>query len=149
MCIRDSFQTEDGPATRVALGDPSVRSYWVNATPFGAPPGRTVLLEFDPVTLHLHTLGTADNDRARYAATSLASGNAGTAWAFAALGDSATRAAFDDSYFRAGAALLARGPAAYRQALATFGLGDSASDAPRRISEGIDTGDAELRAAIE
>lgn len=126
------FQTEDGPQSRYLLGDPRVRSYFINATPFGVPEGRTALLEFDPVTLHLRAELKAGNDRARYAATSLAAGDAGGAWAFAALGDSEMRSAFDLSYFRAGAALLARGPEAYLRTLARAGLADTTGDDPRR-----------------
>jgi len=128
------FQTEDGPATRVSLGDPSVRSYWVNATPYGATPGRVVLLDFDPATLHLRRDEPYTQGLTSHAASSVAAGEPGPAWAFAAAADSAERSTPQLGAFRSVAALLAEGPEAFRRELARAGFGDSTGSRPAELA---------------
>src|SRR5206468_6678162 len=75
------FQTEDGPAARLALGDPSVRAHFINDPPYRVAPDRYRVLNFDQNTLHLVSYEIPIAARAQYAASALARGDAGTAWA--------------------------------------------------------------------
>jgi hypothetical protein len=128
------FQTEDGPATRVSLGDPTVRAYWINEPPFGLVPGRFTVLVFDEQTRHLAPESFSSETQGALAASALAAGRGPSAWAFASHGDSARRARFELRYFRAAAALLARGVGAYRRGLEAEGLADTLGPGPERTA---------------
>ena len=119
------FQTEDGPATREALSDTSVRGYFFNAPPGLIPRERLALLTFDPQLMKLVRDHRPFVQRVQAAASSLFRNEAAGAWANASWGDSAEYANVATTYTRSLARLLAQGPEAYRDELARFGLADS------------------------
>jgi len=126
------FQSEDGPATRECLHDESVRSYWLNATPVLVEPTRFTVLAMDRQSWHLQKAAYTQDERSKLAASSLAAGEAGPAWAYALYGDPAENARFEFSYLRAAAALVAEGPARAQRELVATGLADSTGAAPER-----------------
>ncbi len=126
------FQSEDGPATRETLRDATVRSYWMNATPFGLVPGKFEILYFDYGTQHLAPYRPALRDRARLAASSVTAGEPAAAWAFANHGPPQENDGFDLHYYRTLAALMAEGVSGARRELALLGLSDTLGTAPER-----------------
>ena len=124
------FQSEDGPATRECLRDRSVRSYWLNAPPFGVRPGRYAILTLDAESAHLAPAVFRLETRGKLTATAVACGNAAAAWAFACYGDSAENARFELHYYRAAAALMVEGVAGARREYALLGLDDTTGSAP-------------------
>ena len=118
------FQSGDGPATRESLRDPSVRSYWLNAAPFGLEPGRLAILRLDPGSRHLRRTSYALDMRGKLAASSVAAGDAGAAWVYTQLGTPEENATIDLAYYRFAAALIAEGPERARRQLVVEGLAD-------------------------
>jgi hypothetical protein len=131
------FQTEDGPAARLALADPTVRGYFINGAPYRLRSGRYEVMNFDQDSLHLVRTGIPSADRGPYGGSALASGEAGVAWAFAAYGDSAELSAFDGKYIRSAAALVAEGAAGYVRELRASGLDDSSLATAHRLSAAV------------
>lgn len=123
------FQTEDGPATRESLRDPTVRAFFVNAPPYGLAPGAFTILSFRQESQHLELYRPPYRERAGLTATSVAEGNAPAAWAFSLYGDTAENRRFDLAYFRAAAALMGEGVSGARRELAAMGLADTAGPA--------------------
>ena len=143
------FQTEDGPASRVALADPGVRAYYLNGAPVFVERGRFEVLMFDPITKRLGPGGMPPAERIRAAATAVFRGQPGTAWAYASWADSASYDHPDRAYARAAARLMSGGAAAYRAALARGGLADSLGEGPATLAAWEFPADPDSRAAYE
>jgi hypothetical protein len=124
------FQSEDGPATRESLRDATVRSYWLNAPPYGIVPDRFTIMSLDPESGHLVPYRVESAERGKLAASSVAAGEAATAWAYAHFGSAEENASFDFHYYAAVAALMGEGVAGARRELARFGLDDTTGAAP-------------------
>jgi hypothetical protein len=143
------FQSEDGPATRVVLGDPSVRAWYINGVPQRVERGRFAVLMFDPAGMRLVADGMPPAERLRAAATAIFRGQAGTAWAYASWADARDEAQPDRAYARAAAVLLMDGAAPFRAALAAGGLADSLGARPVALAAAEFPADAPLRATYE
>jgi hypothetical protein len=143
------FQSEDGPASRVSLGDPTLRAYYINGLQPFVEPGRFAVLMFDPAAKRLGPGGMPPSERIRSAATAIFRGQAGTAWAYASWADSADFGHPDRAYARAAARLIAGGAAAYRTALESGRLADSLGVRPAELAAWEFPSDPELRAAYE
>ena len=128
------FQTEDGPATRESLRDPTVRAFFVNAPPYGLAPGAFAILSFRQESQHLELYRPPFRERAALTATSIAEGNAPAAWAFSVYGDTAENRSFDLAYFRAAAALMGEGVGGARRELAALGIADTAGPAAAALA---------------
>ena len=128
------FQTEDGPATRVALNDPTVRAYFINNPPGLVPREKLAILTFDFNRLKLGPDRDPLAKRTQDASTSLFLNQPAAAYAFASPADSIDYASVAASYQRAAARLLAQGPAGFRDELARMRLADSTGDAPARFA---------------
>ncbi len=126
------FQSEDGPATRESLRDRTVRSYWLNATPYGVDPDRFVILSLDHETSHLVPYALSREERGKLTASSVAAGEPAPAWAYSQYGDPAENHRFEFAYYRAAAALMAEGVPGMRRELAAIGLDDTTGSAPER-----------------
>ena len=124
------FQTEDGPAAREALRDPTVRAYWLYAPPYGLRPGSFEVLAFNSATRHLEHQKPPADYRLQLAANALASGQAAGAWALASCGDSAENARAEFRYLRLAAALQAGGVGGARRLLAVAGFDDVSAPPP-------------------
>ncbi|MEQ1831682.1 MAG: hypothetical protein ABL977_01420 [Candidatus Eisenbacteria bacterium] len=124
------FQSEDGPATREALRDRTVRSYWLNAPPYGLDPARVAMVSLDGGTRHLVPYEPDDATRSKLAASSVAAGEAATAWVYATAGGPQANQRFDFHYYAAAAALVGEGVAGMQRELALMGLADTAGPAP-------------------
>lgn len=129
------LQTEDGPATREALGNRNVRSFWVSEAPFGLRPGEYDVLVFNPETRHLERHALPTGVRLTLAANALARDRAGTAWAFALYGDTESNTNASLRYLLAAAALAAGGPAEYERVLRAAGMFDNSPEAARAWAE--------------
>jgi hypothetical protein len=157
LAVGSFFQTEDGPATREALRDPTVRAYWVNDPPYGLRRGRYALLEFDTGARRLSPSRLRDDSLATFAATGIALGRPARAWAFANYRDPMASPAlgsrFTLSYLRACAALVGEGVAGFQRELGSAGLLDSTGAQPARIAHGVMTSlpaaEAGLRSMLE
>lgn len=143
------FQTEDGPATRLALADPTVRAYYLNGPPLFVMRDRFAVLMFDPAIKRLGTGAMPPAERIRAAATAIFRGQAETAWAYASWADSSDYAHPDRAYARAAARLLSGGAGAFRAALAAGGLADSLGEAPARLAAWEFPADPALRLAYQ
>ena len=142
------FQSEDGPATRVALDDPTVRSWYINGVPVLVEPGRFTVLTFDPLAKRLERGSLPASERLRAAATAIFRGQPGTAWAFASWADSGDSGP-DREYARAAARLLSRGAAEFRAGLVSGGLADSAGARPAELAAREFPSDPALKAAYQ
>jgi hypothetical protein len=143
------FQSEDGPATRVVLGDPTVRAWYINGVPRRVERGRFAVLMFDPSATRLVADGMPPAERLRAAATAIFRGQAGTAWAYASWADARDEAHPDRAYARSAATLLMDGAAPFRAALAAQGLGDSLGIRPVALAAAEFPSDAALRTTYE
>lgn len=130
MPVGAFFQSEDGPATRECLRDRSARSYWLNAPPYGLDPSRFALLSLDAGTKHLVPFQPDEQERSKLAASSVAAGEAATAWVYANVSEPGADARFDFHYYAAAAALMGEGVAGARRELARIGLDDTTGAAP-------------------
>ena len=143
------FQTEDGPASRVALANPSVRAYYINGAPVFVGRGRFAVLMFDPIAKRLGPGGMPPAERIRAAATAIFRNQPGTAWAYASWADSADFDHPDRAYARAAARLITGGAGAYRAALVRGGLADSLGGSPATLAAWEFPADPDLRGAYE
>ena len=143
------YQTEDGPATRLALNDPTVRAYYINGPPLLVERHRLAVLMFDPLRKLLGPGGMPPSERIRSAATAVFRGQAGTAWAYASWADSSDYDHPDRAYARAAARLLSGGASSYRAALAEGRMADSLGERPAALAAWEFPTDAPLRSAYE
>jgi hypothetical protein len=128
------FQTEDGPATRESLQDPTARSFWLYKPPYGLQPGAFEILVFNPETRHLERHQLPPAYRYELATDALAVGNAPAAWALASYGDSAENSHMEFGYLRVAAALVQEGADAARRVLQGAGLADTSGLAPDTLA---------------
>lgn len=119
------FQTEDGPATRESLHDPTVRAYWLYQPPYPLRPGKFEILAFNLESRHLERHTLAASYRYELAANALAAGRSAAAWALASYGDSIENSGVGFRYLRMGSALIEEGPAGARRELRGFGQADA------------------------
>jgi hypothetical protein len=143
------FQSEDGPASRVALGDPRVRAFYINGAPVFVERGRFSVLMFDPIAKRLGPGAMPPAERIRAAATAVFRAQPGTAWAYASWAEGADYDHPDRAYARAAARLIAGGAAAYRVALADGRMTDSLGERPAALAAWEFPADPELRAAYQ
>jgi hypothetical protein len=145
------FQTEDGPATREALRDTSVRAYFANQVPLFVTRGRFVILSFGDPGLHFNSDPGPLATVVQSAATALAVGRTFTAYAWASDVDSTLLRRFDLAYLRAGSRLQVDGPNAFVRELADADHVDSLSgsiDADALAMVGGDPGLARAYAGV-
>ena len=128
------FQTEDGPATREALGDSTVRAYWLNEPGPDVAAGRVMVMAFDVDRFHLVRAEWSVGEAIRRAVNALVAGRGRAAGAFVQVPASPDSARFDRDYLRAAAALVERGPAGFVAALDAMGLADTLGEAPARLA---------------
>lgn len=142
------FQTEDGPATREALGDPTVRSYFMNLLPLRVERDRSAFVVFDLETLHLVKEPTTFRPSLEAASEAIMRGSGWLAYAIASAADTVGPHQFVLDYTRAAGRLIAEGPAGFAQGLNQAGLGDTLGTAPDSIAWAIAPGVAVLREGI-
>jgi hypothetical protein len=128
------FQTEDGPATREALGDSTVRAYWINEPGPDISAGRVMVLAFDIDRFHLERVEWPVGEAIRRALNAVVAGRGRAASAFVQVPASRDSARFDRDYLGAAAALVERGPAEFVAALAAMGLEDTLGENPARLA---------------
>lgn len=144
--LRTFLQTESGPALRVLLDDPTLRSAWVNEPPPGVERGRLAIFVFDDADLHLRKARWDADVSVERAANALIAGRAGAARAFTLYGDAGHEPY--RAYVRAGAALLERGPEAFRSQISSEGLPEALDDQPRLVHEAFAAVDDTIRRAV-
>jgi hypothetical protein len=124
------FQTEDGPATRECLRDPTVRAYYFRGLPMRVDREHLAILVFDPDSMHLvsmpHTFASAIENSSH----AVMCGNGWPAYAFASFADTAGAPRFALLYMCAAARLIEEGPLAYLQGLAEAGVTDTTGPTP-------------------
>ena len=125
------FQTEDGPATREALSDLTVRAYWLNEPGPISDPGRLAILSFDNQRNRLVKSEWSSRTALQRAMNAVMAGRPNAAVVFASYGEAEDPAAFDRRYIRAAALLVGHGPLTYVEALAV----DTVGTAPDSIAE--------------
>ena len=128
------FQTEDGPATREALGDPTVRSHWLNDPPADVAAGRLAVLTFNLDSLRLLRSRWSVNEGLKRAMKAVIAGRPRAARAFTLVAGERDEAGLDRCYVRAAATLLERGPSAYAAELPGCGVGDSTGASPDSVA---------------
>ena len=143
------FQTEDGPATREALRDTSVRAYWINDPPEDVHGDRLVILSFDPATMHLRLAHWTNATATRRATNAIVAGRASAANAFALHQLPEGSAPFDRIYIRTAAVLLAHGPSAFEDALHAAGLADTLGASPAAIAGQVARAEPGVGLALE
>ena len=142
------FQTEDGPATRESLRDPTVRAFYLSQAPPRLEQSRFVIVGFDEQSFHLIRENPGARIRFQRASTALVKGQPRAAFAWAAVAPDSNR--FELAYVRAAAALEDEGAPAFETALLAGGFGDSTgSAAAARAVAAVGDGDAGLRLAME
>ena len=142
------FQTEDGPATREALDDRTVRAYWVNEPPADVRGDRLAILTFDLERLHLERAPSTDAAAVTRAISAVMARRGDLADVFARYGESPNSARFDRAYVRAAAALLEEGPAGFVRGLARAGLADTLGPTPAELAEPLAAIDPALGSAF-
>jgi hypothetical protein len=125
MPPRTFLQTEDGPAIRELLRDPTLRSYWSSEAPW-LPEERGVrILTFDFDSLHLRPAKWSRAGALHEASNAIIAGRGGTAAAILRYAIPAGEAEPARTYLLASSELVAGGPAAYLRRLKTLGWADS------------------------
>ena len=120
------FQTMDGPATRVVLGDGSVRAYAISDAPMNVAVDRVTILEYDPLeTHHLHLVAPDCDLALRKAANALVQQRPAAARAWTLSCQRADSSRSFAAYLSAAAALEADGATEFERALARAGLLDT------------------------
>jgi hypothetical protein len=142
------FQTEDGPATREALRDLSVRAHWVNEPPPDVSASRLSILSFDLRRFRLETAHWSNTTAVRRAIDAMLARRGNAANAFALYESSPDSAIFDRGYVRAAAALLNDGPRAFVAGLANAGLNDTLGTQADVLAEPIAAVDPLLGRAL-
>lgn len=128
------FQSEDGPATRECLGDPTVRSHWLSRAPYGLQPGRFEILVFNLEARHLERHRLPRDYRYDLAARSLAAGRTGAAWALASYGDTVENSRFEFGYLRLATALIEGDSTRIRAERTGLGMTDTSPVSARSIA---------------
>jgi hypothetical protein len=142
------FQTEDGPATREALRDPTARAFWINAPAADLRADRLAVLEFDTRRFHLERAHWSGNEAITRAIKAVIARRADAAAAFTLYEIRPDSARFDRAYVRAAAALLKSGPRAYVEALREAGLGDTLGDSPDTLAAPLAAVDHDLGGSL-
>ena len=142
------FQTEDGPATREALQDRTVRAYWASEPPRNVESHRLAILKFDTERFHLERERWSTATAIHRAMNAILAGRGRMAGVFARYDGSPDSARFDRAYLLAASALLEDGPRAYVQALAVGGLADTTSATPDSIAGPLSSIDPNLGNAL-
>ncbi len=142
------LQTEDGPAARVLLDDPTVRSFRLNSPPGGIREDRLAILTFDVDRLHLETVSWSQSEILVRAMKALIAGRGDVASALLEFRASSDPARFDRAYARSAAALLLHGPARFLDGLGVAGLTDTAGSSPARLAAFLGREDPGLGAAM-
>lgn len=128
------FQTDDGPATREALHDPTVQAFFISDAPLQRPNDRFAIVYFDLKRYHLRLAPRDAGASGTRAAMALAFGHGPAAFVWASYCPPGDRGRFDIAYPRAAAALMNQGVAGFQRELAAAGLGDSLGPAPRTMA---------------
>ena len=144
------FQTEDGPATREALLDARVRTFWVNDPPSDVREDRLSILTFNYDRLHLERARWTNSTAIRRAINAILArrGRAANAFTLYDQTSDSARFDFDRAYLRAAAALLEEGPDGLVRGLARAGLEDTLGTEPARLAEPIGAIDSALGSAF-
>jgi hypothetical protein len=142
------FQTEDGPATREALRDPTVRAYWINDPPPVVRPDRLAILAFDLERLHLRRVEWSESEVILRATKAILGNRGRVANALARFGADPGARDFDRAYLGAAASLIETGPEAFVLGLADAGLGDTLGAAPDSLARPLASADPGLGAAF-
>ncbi len=143
------FQTEDGPATRVILGDPTVRTFGLNEPPADIREDRLSILTFDTDRLHLRPVDWTHSETLLRAMKAVTAGRGDVALALLAFNASSDPAPFDRAYVRSAALLLTGGSTRYIAGLEEAGLGDTTRALPSRLSAPLAQRDRGLAAVME
>jgi len=129
MPPRVFFQTEDGPAARELLRDPTIRSYWSSEAPW-LPEERPIrILTFDFDSLHLRPARWSPEGALFEASNTIVADRGGTAAAIVRYAIRPGEAEPARTYLLAASELVARGAGAYQRRLEALGWADST--APR------------------
>jgi hypothetical protein len=142
------FQTEDGPATRVALDDPTARGFWINEPAPGVDASRLTILTFDEERWHLRRTSWSASTALTRAMKALIAMHGPAASAFAGYYGDPDSASFDRGYILAAVALLESGPAEYVAALRAAGLTDTLGSLPDDLAAPLATIDSEVASAF-
>jgi hypothetical protein len=142
------FQTGDGPATRVLLGDPTVRAFHLNSPPEGVREERLAILAFDIHRLHLRTVDWSPSEILLRAMKAVIAGRGDVAAALLAFRASTDPAQFDRAYARSAATLLLGGPDRFLEDLRAAGLVDTTGSLPKELSASLSRDDPGLAAAM-
>jgi hypothetical protein len=141
------FQTEDGPATRVLLGDPTVRAFGLNAPPPALRDERLAILAFDVDRLHLHAVDWSYAEILLRAMKAVIGGRGDVAAALLEVRASTDPARLDRAYARSAAALLTHGPARFLAELRLAGLTDTTGARPAELARSLGGRDPGVGAA--
>ena len=128
------FQGGDGPAVRVTLGDPTLRSFYQGLAPPHLRSDRLAIVAFRRPEMHLALVARDDPLTLEIAMSQFVMGHAASSEAWIAYARAADSQRFDLRYLLAAAALALDGPRAYADSLARIGLADTTGDAPHRLA---------------
>jgi hypothetical protein len=128
------FQTDDGPATREALRDETVRAYFINQTPELVPRDRLAILGVDLHRVKLVPYASSFAERRDMAGTLLLRDQPTVAYALASWGESADYLYMGSIYARAVARLLVQGPQGCLDELRRGDLADSSGARPAELT---------------
>jgi hypothetical protein len=142
------YQTEDGPATRLALGRPRTRAYFIGEATMDMPLERIVLARFDFATWRLVRETASHLERASLAFDNIIAGRLGSACAWTASPLPEERNEFNFAYLRSAAHLVGEGPDAYVNELARSGLDSTGTRVAEIIERSFGQGPVALREAF-
>jgi hypothetical protein len=142
------FQTDDGPATRVLLGDPTIRAFHLNSPPAGVREERLAILAFDAQRLHLRNVAWPPAEIQLRAMKAVISGRGDVAAALLAFRASTDPARFDRGYLRAAAMRVLGGSGRFTDDLRIAGLVDTTGSLPTELSAPLGRDDPGLAGAM-
>lgn len=143
------IQTEDGPATRVLLGDPTVRAYRLNQPPAELDPDRMEILSFDPDSLHLRKVEWSESETLLREIKAIIAGRGDVAIAITLYRARQIPFDFDRGYVLAAAELLRSGPERFLDDLRRAGLSDTTEATAARLSGAMSKLDRGVGAAMK
>jgi hypothetical protein len=139
--------TSDGPSTRVALGDPTVRAYYVSQAPTPLDENRLAILAFDRSSYHLRPVARAGDAIESGMESGIATDHSNEALAWYAFAPESIRAQPRIRYLRAASDLLLRPVSIDSSSPALPPRRDEPDRATAWIAERLHSGEAHLEYA--
>ncbi len=141
---RTFIQTEDGPAVRELLRDPTLASYWSTETPWLPERRPVTFVTFDFGTLHLRKAAWGPPEALHRASNAIIAGRGAIAAATLRYAIPPGDEEPARSHLMAAAVLIAHGPEAYLGRLAAMGLADSTTPRIAAVVRALGGGDPVL-----